>query len=186
MVVKPTTPALLAESLHELAVKKPLDKITVREIASNCGVTTATFYNHFQDKYELIFWIYDYQVTELLIDFESGDLTWYETVVRFIQFLEEDEVFYRNALMNTHGQDSLLVNASRQMVATMTRILEASYPGELTPELHFDLRFYLSGLAHATFQWLFHAKDVSATQMADYFMNVIPDKLKVYLTGSTL
>ena len=46
------------ESLQELIEYKPFERITVREIAGNCGMTTRTFYNYFQDKYDLILWTY--------------------------------------------------------------------------------------------------------------------------------
>ena len=54
---------VLAESLIELSAKKPIDKITIKEITDKAGVIRPTFYNHFQDKYELIEWIIK---TELL------------------------------------------------------------------------------------------------------------------------
>ena len=48
-----TTKEALVASLVELAGQKPFDKITVEEIARNCGVSKRMFYNHFADKYEL-------------------------------------------------------------------------------------------------------------------------------------
>ena len=48
---------LLAESFKELAKKRPIEKITIREITDKAGVIRPTFYNHFQDKYELLEWI---------------------------------------------------------------------------------------------------------------------------------
>ena len=48
---------LLAESFKELAKKHPIEKITIKEITDLAGVIRPTFYNHFQDKYELLEWI---------------------------------------------------------------------------------------------------------------------------------
>ena len=48
---------LLADSLKELAAKRPIEKITIKEITDQAGVIRPTFYNHFQDKFELIEWI---------------------------------------------------------------------------------------------------------------------------------
>ena len=48
---------LLAESLKALAARRPIEKITIREITEKAGVIRPTFYNHFQDKYELLEWI---------------------------------------------------------------------------------------------------------------------------------
>ena len=54
---------LLAESLKELTESRPIEKITIKEITDKAGVIRPTFYNHFQDKYELLEWII---MTELL------------------------------------------------------------------------------------------------------------------------
>ena len=53
---------LLAESFKELALKHPIEKITIKEITDKAGVIRPTFYNHFQDKYELLEWIIDTQL----------------------------------------------------------------------------------------------------------------------------
>ena len=52
------TKEILAESLQELAQKKNIEKITVKEITDNCGFSTTTFYRLFHDKYDLIMWDY--------------------------------------------------------------------------------------------------------------------------------
>lgn len=54
---KNVTDSLLAESFKELALRHPIEKITVKEITDKAGVIRPTFYNHFQDKYELLEWI---------------------------------------------------------------------------------------------------------------------------------
>ena len=43
MIKRQTTKELIAESLKELFTQKTADKITVKEIARNCGITPATF-----------------------------------------------------------------------------------------------------------------------------------------------
>lgn len=48
---------LLAESFKQLVLEKPVEKITIKEITDRAGVIRVTFYNHFQDKYELLEWI---------------------------------------------------------------------------------------------------------------------------------
>ena len=44
----------LAESLKSLVVRTPFDKITIKQITDGAGVIRVTFYNHFQDKYDLL------------------------------------------------------------------------------------------------------------------------------------
>lgn len=39
-----------------LLLKKPLNKITINDIAEDCGINRMTFYYHFQDIYDLVEW----------------------------------------------------------------------------------------------------------------------------------
>ena len=72
-----TAKEILAESFRELAEKKSIDRITVKDIAQNCGYSSATFYRQFKDKYDLIAWSErgGYQGAVLYFyDFETGDV----------------------------------------------------------------------------------------------------------------
>ena len=48
------TKRAIVESFLHVAAKKPLDKITVRDIVDDCGVNRNTFYYYFQDVYAVL------------------------------------------------------------------------------------------------------------------------------------
>lgn len=48
------TKQALGNALKALMLEKSINKITVRELTAYCGLTRHTFYNHFQDVYELL------------------------------------------------------------------------------------------------------------------------------------
>ena len=48
------TKKAIMESFVRLAGKKPLDKITVRDIVDDCGINRNTFYYYFQDIYAVL------------------------------------------------------------------------------------------------------------------------------------
>ena len=50
------TKRALEQSLKNLLLKKPLTKITVADIADDCGINRMTFYYHFKDIYDLVEW----------------------------------------------------------------------------------------------------------------------------------
>ena len=52
------TKRALAASLKKLVGRMPLDKVTVTDIAEDCGVNRQTFYYHFLDICDLVEWIY--------------------------------------------------------------------------------------------------------------------------------
>ena len=50
------TKRALEQSLKNLLLKKPLNKITISDITEDCGINRMTFYYHFQDIYDLVEW----------------------------------------------------------------------------------------------------------------------------------
>lgn len=48
------TKLALEESLKHLLLKKPLDKITINDLTTDCGISRMTFYYHFKDIYDLV------------------------------------------------------------------------------------------------------------------------------------
>ncbi len=60
------TKRALEASLKKLLLKKPLDKITISDIADDCGMNRMTFYYHFQDIYDLIDWSFAEEAEKIL------------------------------------------------------------------------------------------------------------------------
>ena len=48
------TKRLLKESIFELMKKKPLNKITIKELCENADVNRTTFYKYYGDQYSLV------------------------------------------------------------------------------------------------------------------------------------
>ena len=93
MIVQQSTKELLAESLKELAKFKAVDKITIKELTQNCGLTSPTFYNHFHDKYDLMAWIYNQKVEESIKNF-GVTMNFEEVVRRWMEIVLEDKEFF--------------------------------------------------------------------------------------------
>ena len=51
-----STKADLEASLKKLLLIKPFDKITISDLATDCGISRMTFYYHFKDIYDLVEW----------------------------------------------------------------------------------------------------------------------------------
>ena len=48
------TEKAIANALKKLLAKRPLNKITISDIANECGINRMTFYYHYRDVYDLI------------------------------------------------------------------------------------------------------------------------------------
>lgn len=47
----------LEASLKKLLLQKPLDKVTINDLTSDCGISRMAFYYHFKDIYDLVEWV---------------------------------------------------------------------------------------------------------------------------------
>ncbi len=65
------TKKALAASITKLLEKEPLDKITIKDITDECGVTRNTFYYHFRDIYDLCSWIFIEQAEEIVNKYKN-------------------------------------------------------------------------------------------------------------------
>ena len=68
------TKALLGEEFKELVVEKSFEKITIKMITDAAGVIRPTFYNYFQDKYEVMEWLLWENVFQSVTELISMDM----------------------------------------------------------------------------------------------------------------
>jgi probable dihydroxyacetone kinase regulator len=121
------TKKALAAALKELMRATPLAKVSVQQVVDACGLQRQTFYYHFQDKYELVNWIYQTEAVEGIAGFRDYR-TWTEGIRRVFRYLADNQDFYVNAL-NTPGQnsfDGFLFEATRELNLNVVRELSAS------------------------------------------------------------
>lgn len=101
---KQATNQILADSFKELVLTEPIEKITIKEITDKAGVIRPTFYNHFQDKYELLEWIIRTELIEPVIPFLEGGFI-KEGITLIFANVEKEKEFYTHAA-KLEGQNS--------------------------------------------------------------------------------
>lgn len=95
----------LGKALKVLLEKKPLSKISVKDITEYCNISRNTFYYHFKDKYELINWIFYTDMLENVNSFnDPSKLT--NSFVNVCKCLYANRKFYL-ACFQYIGQNSL-------------------------------------------------------------------------------
>ena len=181
VIIRPTTKELLAASLQELSQSKSIDKITVKEISQNCQLTATTFYNHFQDKYALVAWIFHKEITPLY-DRLGTEYDWNTLLTKALQAVYKNRHFYRNALKNTSGQSSFQKAATDYFIDRMnTYICRQQGTDELSEELHFMIRFYVVGVVYLTSEWVMREDKLPSDGLIRLLEKAMPEKLRPYL-----
>ncbi len=90
-----TTKRALEASLKNLLLKKPLDKITINDIAEDCGINRMTFYYHFKDIYDLVEWSCVEDATKALEGKRTYD-TWQQGFLQIFEAVLANKPFIMN------------------------------------------------------------------------------------------
>ncbi len=103
--IKFNTKKQLSLSLKRLLEKKSFSKITISELASECGLNRKTFYYHFADIQQLLEWTLRQEAMEISTDY--GRLNNFTDAVNFtVDYIYDNMQFLKNAY-NTVGKTEL-------------------------------------------------------------------------------
>ena len=69
------TKILMADALKKLIKDRPFAKITVQDIVTECNINRNTFYYHFENNYDLLYFAYELEVQNIVNSFRSANAT---------------------------------------------------------------------------------------------------------------
>lgn len=90
------TKQALEDSLKKLLLQKPLDKITINDLTSDCGISRMAFYYHFKDIYDLVEWSCLEDAT-VAIQGKKTYSDWQEGLLQIFEAVYENKPFVLNA-----------------------------------------------------------------------------------------
>ncbi len=93
----------LEQSLKNLLLKKPLTKITVGDIADDCGISRMTFYYHFKDIYDLVEWSCLEDARRALDEKKTYE-TWQQGLLQIFEAVQENKPFILNVYRCVHRE----------------------------------------------------------------------------------
>ena len=123
------TKKALAQSLKNLLLKKPLNKITINDIADDCGINRMTFYYHFKDIYDLVEWSCLEDARKALDEKKTYE-TWQQGFLQIFEAVLENKPFVMNVYRCVDREqverylkpliDNLLLKVVEEQSADMT------------------------------------------------------------------
>ena len=123
------TKRALEQSLKNLLLKKPLTKITINDIAEDCGINRMTFYYHFKDIYDLVEWAC-LEDARAALEEKKTYATWQEGFLQIFEAVRANKPFIMNVYRCVHQEqverylkplvDHLLLDVINEEAAGMT------------------------------------------------------------------
>lgn len=148
------TKALLANALIVMLQKRPIDKITVKDLVDECGLTRQTFYNHFYDIYELVEWIYLQAAEKSLAENKDYD-TWQRGFYQVLISIRDNKVLMQNTYRSTN-RDSLEKYMYTVIYDQIIAVVERQALGMSVDQKHknFIAHFYSLAFIALIFEWI--------------------------------
>ena len=176
-----TAKEILAESFHELANSKNIDKITIQDIVDNCGYSPATFYRNFRDKYDLIAWDHTRGVAEIMGRIDHS-YTWKQAMIDAAEWYHKEKEYLANLFQHTSGHDSFIRYMTEiSCDAVKKYILVSGGQEKLTRQEELYVRTYCLGTVSLTCEWILGMHDAKPEEISDIYVNSLPVQLHRYL-----
>lgn len=178
------TKKALASSLKEIMEKKPLSKISVREISEACGVNRKTFYYHFQDIYDLLKWIFEEEAIEVVKQFDF--LVDFNDAIRFtLNYVEENKVIC-NCAFDALGRDELKRFFQKDFFYVIGNIVLQLSEGKKVPDdfKQFLIHTYTETFASLLIEWIQNTENRDREKFIRYMYITFYGTLEIALNNA--
>ncbi len=167
----------IAESFKELALTGAIEKITIKEITDKAGLIRPTFYNHFQDKYELLEWIILNDIFEPAKVLASSGYMDEALLIIFTNLFKEKN-FYRRAshLEGQNSFESMIRGGLKNMFLESLERQDVKLPNWwVTKDRLSD--YYAGYVADVTIGWIQDNMPISPKEMSDVMHFMLKNSL---------
>lgn len=152
------TKQAIVQSFKQLMKNKSFDKISISDITTTCYLNRQTFYYHFQDKYELMNWIYYNEIFLPLVN-ELNNKHYDEAFKGMFNTMYQEKYLYTNALSMSgeYGFKDYLYKVLEELVKTL-----------LDNKKSQDIKFYTYGFVGTIIDWVQTGMKTSPDELATW------------------
>ena len=176
----------LSASLLRLLETRPITKITVQDITDGAGLNKRTFYNHFQDKNDLVAFIWK----------QAFEASWYDgerrcTLEEYFANMNTWAVsmptYFTNTLGYYRGQNNLWETICKTSKEGVLRRIEWNGHGDkITPEVEQVVDFYVHGClfrGYRSQQEIAREREIDPSELfsPEHLIALIPESIRPLL-----
>lgn len=161
----------LASVLKQLMQHKSINKITVTELCYSCNIERSTFYYHFQDKYELVMYVF----MQIFGEHDPRDR---KQTVMDMEKMREDRLFYLNAYRDHPHQMFMRCLQSTYYEIDLKIMKENLAPEPVSNELKYQLKLWLVGFLQLCMEWMYAEHPLPTKEFVDICYDGMPLAVK--------
>ena len=161
----------IADKMREIMKHKPIDKIRVTEICKAADIERPTFYYHFQDKYDLVAWMF-------CTDAYGTDITSVASAAAGMNKMKQEILFYKRAYEDS-SQNALWHYMVEYFTKRYTELAKKKLGTDiLDTQLSYSIRFYCMGAVGMTQEWVLTDNITSAETVVQMMFHSMPENLR--------
>ena len=170
---------IIAQSLLELTQELPIERITVSQIVERAEEGRQTFYNHFKNKNELIYWIFCRTLSGERDLMEKAGLSAY--LIKLYQEAKKYDHFLQEACRQ-EGPGSLTQAICEQTYRYYRNYIIKLYGEDvIDEELEYALRYNAFGASYQYVRWAETGMKGPAREQALLALKCMPAAMKKYI-----
>ena len=178
------TKILMAETLKRLIKDRPFAKITVQDIVSECNINRNTFYYHFENNYDLLYFAYEQEVKNIADSFHNANATIPQAMNFVLEYIDKNIPLCQCAYESL-GETQLRSIIERDLFGFVRATIEY-YSKEKSIEFTEDFKTFVSysymDLLNTQIIWYIkHSADVDKDKFKEYFQTFFTASLKSIL-----
>lgn len=162
--------------MKKFLLQKPLDKITINDLTTDCGISRMAFYYHFKDIYDLVEWVCLEDARRALQGKKTYD-SWQEGLRQIFEAVLENKPFVMNVYHSVSREqiENYLYSLTYNLIIGVVK--ERSSGVEISEEDQaFIAHFYKYSFVGMMLDW------IKQGMKADY--QEIVDKISTVLKGN--
>ena len=80
----------MAQALKKLVNYKTFSKITVGDIITECGLNRNSFYYHFENMFDLLYWTYDQEIQNIVAAFQNANADYTQSFEFILSYIDQN------------------------------------------------------------------------------------------------
>lgn len=167
------TKRAMSAALKNLLKEKKLNKITVQDIADECGINRQTFYYHFQDIYDLVEWTCIEDTEKVIKENRTYD-TWQEGFLSVFDLAKKDKTFIDN-IYRSVSLEMLEQYLYRLVYPLLKNVVDEKAKGQTVREENkkYIADFYKYAFVGVLLEWIRNDMAESPEQIVDRVSRIV-------------
>jgi AcrR family transcriptional regulator len=131
----------MGEALKKLVNYKAFSKITVGDIVTECGLNRNSFYYHFENMFDLLYWTYDQEIKNIVTAFQNANADYTQSFEFILSYIDQN-INLCQAAYESLGENDLENMIERDLKIFLT-VSVAHITDELKIEISEDYKNFL-------------------------------------------